>query len=69
MKKLVAMMLMSGFLSVSAQAQVGRNETPRVDCTKVIQSIQEQLKRGRSAGEAPAAPRPDDGAPNSRPAQ
>lgn len=68
MKKLVALMLMSGFVSVSAQAQVGRNDTPRVDCSKVIQSIQEQLKRNRPAGDAPVTPRPDDNGAT-RPAQ
>lgn len=60
MKKLVALMLMSGFLSTAAQATVGRNDSPRVDCSKVIQTIQEQLKRSRPAGnEPPARPEPD----------
>lgn len=67
MKKLVALMLMTGFLGTAAHAQVGRNDTPRVDCTKVIQSIQEQLKRARPGADQPA-PRPDDAAPV-RPAQ
>jgi|GEM_PF-6040328 len=67
MKKYVALMLISGFVSVSAEAAVGRDQGPKVDCSKVIQSIQEQMKRSRPAGDAPA-PAPDS-EPNSRPAQ
>ena len=67
MKKLVALMLMSGFLGTAAQAEVGRQDTPRVDCSKVIQSIQEQLKRARPGADQPS-PSPDEVAPV-RPAQ
>lgn len=59
MKKYVTLMLISGFLSVTAEAAVGRNEGPKVDCSKVIQSIQEQMKRSRPAGEAPVSGTPD----------
>ena len=67
MKKLVALMLMTGFMGSAAHAQVGRNDSPRVDCTKVIQSIQEQLKRARPGADQPVPPRGD--AAPVRPAQ
>ncbi len=67
MKKFVALMLISGFVSISAEAAVGRNDGNKVDCSKVIQSIQEQMKRSRPAGDA--APAEPDSNPNARPAQ
>ncbi len=71
MKKLAVLMMMFGFVSLNANADVGRHKESRVDCSKVIQSIQDQLKRSRSAGaEAPMTPRTEDSErANSRPAQ
>ncbi len=54
MKMFVTLMLISGFVGANAQAEVGRNDGPKVDCSKVIQSIQEQMKRNRPAGDTNA---------------
>ncbi len=68
MKKFVALMLISGFVSVSAHANVGRNEAQKVDCAKVIQTIQDQMKRTRSSDAAPATPTNPESRPNAVPA-
>ena len=61
MKKLMMLMLASGFVTVApARAEVGKDKSSP-NCQQVIQSIQEQLKRTRPAS-APEA-QPGNGAP------
>lgn len=53
MKKVVVMMLISGFVSLSAQAKVGQSEPKAIDCKTVLDAIrQQQLKAKNAAGNA-----------------
>jgi hypothetical protein len=55
-KKTVALMLISGFVSVSAHARVGRQDgegQASVPCEKIVKEIQSKMKE-RAAVESPA---------------
>jgi len=67
MKKFVLLILVSGFVSLNARAEVGRQDGAKVDCSKVIQAIHAQMKRNRASGDE-SLPADPDSSPNSRPA-
>jgi hypothetical protein len=53
MKKLLMLILASGFVSLAAQAQVGQNKD-KVDCSKVVEEIKKKIQDSHASNEAPA---------------